>query len=109
MDFKTLLKKDFILLDGAMGTLIQKSGAKYDHCPETLNLTHPELITSFHRAYIEAGADIVYTNTFGANEYKLEESGRFSWNEQTLADPEGIRDMRPEEALKVLFEEKRTL
>ena len=76
VDFKTLLKKDFILLDGAMGTLIQKSGAKYDHCPETLNLTHPELITSFHRAYIEAGADIVYTNTFGANEYKLAESGR---------------------------------
>ena len=58
-----------------MGTMIQQSGAGYRHCPETLNLTRPELITSFHRAYIEAGADIVYTNTFGANAYKLEGSG----------------------------------
>ena len=76
MDLKTLLQnKEFVLLDGAMGTLIQKSGARYDHSPETLNLTRPELIQSFHRAYIEAGADIVYTNTFGANAYKLEGSG----------------------------------
>ena len=59
VDFKTLLQqKEFILLDGAMGTMIQQSGAGYRHCPETLNLTRPELITSFHRAYIEAGADI---------------------------------------------------
>ena len=58
-----------------MGTLIQKSGAKYDHCPETLNITQPDLITSFHKAYIEAGADIVYANTFGANAYKLSDSG----------------------------------
>lgn len=58
-----------------MGTLIQKSGAKYDHSPETLNITRPELIESFHRAYIEAGADIVYSNTFGANAYKLADSG----------------------------------
>ena len=76
MDFKTLLaNKEFILLDGAMGTMIQKSGAGYRHSPETLNLTRPELITSFHRAYIEAGADIIYTNTFGANAYKLGDSG----------------------------------
>ena len=76
MDLKTLLnKKEFVLLDGAMGTLIQKSGAAYDHSPETLNITRPELIASFHRAYIEAGADIIYANTFGANAYKLAESG----------------------------------
>ena len=76
VDFKTLLQqKEFVLLDGAMGTMIQQSGAGYRHCPETLNLTRPELITSFHRAYIDAGADIVYTNTFGANSYKLEGSG----------------------------------
>ena len=40
-----------------MGTMIQKSGAKYDHSPETLNLTSPGLIASFHRAYVDAGAD----------------------------------------------------
>lgn len=76
MDFKRFLNsKEFVLLDGAMGTLIQKSGVKYDSVPETLNITHPELIESFHKAYADAGSDIVYANTFGANGYKLKESG----------------------------------
>ncbi|MGN0502649.1 MAG: homocysteine S-methyltransferase family protein, partial [Ruminococcus sp.] len=76
MDFKRFLEsKEFVLLDGAMGTLIQKSGVKYDSVPETLNITHPELIESFHKAYADAGSDIVYANTFGANGYKLKESG----------------------------------
>lgn len=76
VDFKRFLdSKEFVLLDGAMGTLIQKSGVKYDSVPETLNITHPELIESFHKAYADAGSDIVYANTFGANGYKLKESG----------------------------------
>lgn len=76
MNFRELLNaKEFVLLDGAMGTLIQKSGVKYEHIPETLNITHPQLIQSFHRAYAEAGSDIVYANTFGANEYKLSGCG----------------------------------
>ncbi|MGN1433958.1 MAG: homocysteine S-methyltransferase family protein [Ruminococcus sp.] len=76
MDFKKFLDaKEFVLLDGAMGTLIQKSGVKYDSVPETLNITHPELIESFHKAYADSGSDIVYANTFGANGYKLKESG----------------------------------
>ena len=76
VDFKKFLaSKEFVLLDGAMGTLIQKSGVNYDSVPETLNITHPELIESFHKAYAEAGSDIVYANTFGANGYKLKESG----------------------------------
>ncbi len=76
MDFKTLLnEREFLFLDGATGTLIQKSGVSYDHNPETLNMTHPDLITSFHRAYIDAGSDLVYANTFGANSYKLEGCG----------------------------------
>ena len=45
VDFKKFLaSKEFVLLDGAMGTLIQKSGVNYDSVPETLNITHPELI-----------------------------------------------------------------
>ncbi len=76
MDFKKYLgKKEFILLDGAMGTLIQKSKVEYDSVPETLNILHPDLIASFHKKYIEAGADIIYANTFGANSYKLKDSG----------------------------------
>lgn len=76
MGFRELLKeKDFVLLDGATGTMIQKSGVDYNEVPETLNITHPELIASFHKAYVEAGADVVYANTFGANAYKLEGCG----------------------------------
>ncbi len=76
MDFNTLLReREFLFLDGATGTLIQKSGVSYEHNPETLNITHPDLITSFHRAYIDAGSDLVYANTFGANSYKLEGCG----------------------------------
>ncbi len=76
MDFKKFLdSKEFVLLDGAIGTLIQKSGVKYESVPETLNITHPDLIELFHKAYADAGSDIVYSNTFGANAYKLKDSG----------------------------------
>ncbi|MEE1352189.1 MAG: homocysteine S-methyltransferase family protein [Acutalibacteraceae bacterium] len=75
-DLNTLLQEnEFVLLDGAMGTLIQKSGAKYDHVPETLNITEPDLIGSFAAAYADAGSQIVYANTFGANAYKLQGTG----------------------------------
>lgn len=95
VDFRELLKnKEFVLLDGAMGTLIQKSGVEYDSVPETLNITHPELIQSFHKAYVEAGADIVYSNTFGANAYKLKDS-RYSVEEIIGA---GVRNAK--EAVK---------
>lgn len=72
MDFKQLLKNDFIFLDGAMGTMLQASGLEAGGIPELLNLTNPELIQSIHKKYVEAGSDIVYANTFGANSYKLQ-------------------------------------
>lgn len=58
--------------DGGMGTMLQKAGMAAGACPEELNITNPELIRSIHRAYREAGADIITTNTFGANPIKLE-------------------------------------
>jgi 5-methyltetrahydrofolate--homocysteine methyltransferase len=75
MDFKNLLNKPFVVLDGAMGTMLQNQGMSLGSLPELLNLTHPERITAIHRAYIESGADIIYTNTIGANRCKLERSG----------------------------------
>jgi 5-methyltetrahydrofolate--homocysteine methyltransferase len=66
---------EFIFLDGAMGTMLQKAGLKLGQRPETLSLTHGELIESIHRAYLEAGSDVIYTNTFGANRHKLEGTG----------------------------------
>ncbi len=64
-----------VILDGAMGTMLQQSGLQPGHCPEALCLTDPAHITAIHRAYIEAGSRIAYANTFGANRYKLERSG----------------------------------
>lgn len=72
MTFKELLEnKEFVLLDGAMGTMLQASGLKLGGIPEELNFTNPELIGEIHRKYINAGAMAVYANTFGANRHKL--------------------------------------
>ncbi len=72
MIFRELLEnKEFVLLDGAMGTMLQKSGLKLGGIPEELNFTNPALIEDIHREYIKAGAMAVYANTFGANRHKL--------------------------------------
>jgi 5-methyltetrahydrofolate--homocysteine methyltransferase len=64
-----------LFLDGGMGTMIQAAGESGHACPEELNLSRPGLIESIHAAYIDAGANIVETNTFGANRLKLAKSG----------------------------------
>ncbi|MCR5122672.1 MAG: homocysteine S-methyltransferase family protein [Ruminococcus sp.] len=77
MDFKKLLnEKEFVFLDGAMGTMLQAAGLDAGENSEMLNLTRPELIESINRGYIEAGSDIFYCNTFGANRYKLKAVGK---------------------------------
>lgn len=62
---------DILLADGAMGTELQKRGLESGACPELLNLNHPDIVRSVHRDYIAAGADIIETNTFGANRARL--------------------------------------
>ncbi len=61
-----------LLCDGAMGTLLYARGIPYEQCFDVLNIKQPELIQSIHREYISAGAQIIETNTFGANRAKLE-------------------------------------
>ncbi len=61
------LEKHFLLLDGGMGTLLQTQGLAPGEQPERWNLTHPDIIRSVHRAYFEAGTNLVCANTFGAN------------------------------------------
>lgn len=61
----------FLLFDGAMGTQLQARGLAAGELPELLCLTHPEVVTDVHAAYVAAGADVVTTNTFGANAAKL--------------------------------------
>ncbi|TLN23792.1 bifunctional homocysteine S-methyltransferase/methylenetetrahydrofolate reductase, partial [bacterium] len=64
-----------ILSDGAMGTMLHKRGIGFEVCFDELNLTNPAVVGDIHREYIEAGANIIQTNTFGANRYKLEQHG----------------------------------
>ena len=68
-----------LILDGAMGTMLQRHGLSGNN--ETFNLSHPDIVRSVHRAYIDAGADIISTNTFSANaisqaDYGLSERAR---------------------------------
>ncbi len=64
-----------VMSDGAMGTMLQKKGLKLREIPESLNFKAAELIESIHSEYFAAGSDFVQTNTFGANPYKLKNSG----------------------------------
>lgn len=75
MEFKQLLNKEFVCLDGAMGTMLQAKGLKMGETPEVLNIEKPQWLIDIHKEYINAGADIVYANTFGANRYKLSKCG----------------------------------
>ena len=61
----------FTLIDGAMGTELQKRGLKTGALPELLNLTDPDIVRAVHKDYVNAGADIITANTFGANARKL--------------------------------------
>lgn len=64
-----------VLRDGAMGTLLHSRGVGFESCFDALNLSNPALVGEIHRAYIEAGAQMLQTNTFGANRYKLAAHG----------------------------------
>ena len=69
------LQHKIVILDGAMGTVLQQKGIQPGKLPELLNLTNPQLLTAIHQSYIEAGSEIVLTNTFGANRLKLKNTG----------------------------------
>ncbi|HMD88006.1 MAG TPA: bifunctional homocysteine S-methyltransferase/methylenetetrahydrofolate reductase [Anaerolineaceae bacterium] len=64
-----------LLADGAMGTMLHQRGVCFDDCFDQLNLTNPGLVAEIHQEYIEAGAQMIQTNTFGANRYKLARLG----------------------------------
>jgi len=74
-NFTKALKEKNLVFDGAMGTMLQRLGLKAGGCPDELVLNEPEMILKVHRAYKDAGADIITTNTFGANALKLREYG----------------------------------
>ncbi|RME88215.1 MAG: bifunctional homocysteine S-methyltransferase/methylenetetrahydrofolate reductase [Anaerolineae bacterium] len=73
--FLAALEEGVLLADGAMGTMLHARGVDFDQCFDELNLTNPALVADVHREYIEAGAQVILTNTFGANRYKLSRHG----------------------------------
>lgn len=72
-EFQERVKQGPILLDGAFGTVLHSKGVPIDQSFDLINITDPGVVASIHRDYIDAGADIIETNTFGANRYNLAE------------------------------------
>ncbi len=73
--FKERIQNEVIVFDGGTGTYLYDKGIYINRCFEELNLSNPELITEVHRDYVNAGADVIETNTFGANQYTLAAQG----------------------------------
>ena len=70
-----LSQKRVLVADGAAGTMLQQMGLAPGNAPDAWNLTHPDAVKTLHRRYCEAGADIIYTNTFGGTRIRLSREG----------------------------------
>lgn len=75
MNFKELLGKKMLFFDGATGTQLQARGLQPGELPESWNFTHPDIVESVHKSYLDVGSNIVKSNTFGANPLKLAGTG----------------------------------
>lgn len=75
MNLIETISKKTLLADGAMGTMLHARGIGFDKCFDELNLTNPVAVAEIHREYIEAGAELIITNTFSANRFKLRKHG----------------------------------
>jgi methionine synthase I (cobalamin-dependent)/5,10-methylenetetrahydrofolate reductase len=75
LDLLSRLKKGPVLCDGAMGTLLYAKGVFINKCYDELNLTQPDMVRSIHQEYLNAGAEVIETNTFGGNSFRLMRHG----------------------------------
>src|ERR1700749_1744467 len=96
------ITKSPVLCDGAMGTLLYSKGVFINRCYDELNLSQPDLIRGIHHEYLQAGAEIIETNTFGANSFRL---GRHSLADKVSdINRAGVRIARePAKSLNVWF------
>ena len=74
-DFRARLDAGPLVLDGAMGTMLHSQGIPIDQCFDAISRENPAMVAEVHRAYIDAGADVIETNSFGGNRYRLAEHG----------------------------------
>ncbi len=75
LSFEALLTRGAVIFDGAMGTELYGRGIFINRCFDELNLSEPDLVREVHRSYLQAGVDVLETNSFGANRFKLEPHG----------------------------------
>ncbi len=90
-DIRELMGKELLFCDGAMGTMIQAKGIEPGQIPELWNVTEPAAIKDIHRQFLETGVNVIETNTFGANGFKLEGSG-YTVEEIVSAGVENARE-----------------
>ena len=74
-DFLARLDEGVLLFDGGIGTQLQEKGLGVGEVPEAWNLDHPDWVKEIHRGYVEVGAEVLTTNSFGGSRYKLEKAG----------------------------------
>jgi len=74
-EFREALAKGVLVADGAMGTMLYEKGVFINRCYDELNLSSPGIVKEVHEAYVKAGAQILETNTFGANRARLSSYG----------------------------------
>ena len=88
-----------LVFDGGMGSLLQGAGLKPGELPETWNIKHPEVLVKIHEDYLNAGANIILSNTFGANRLKYNEAAEFNLDEIVGCGdekcPDSGRTLRP--------------
>lgn len=75
MDVREYIKNNILIFDGAMGTMLQQKGLQIGENPEIFGLKNPDKLMEIHKLYLEAGSNVITTNTFGANELKLDKLG----------------------------------
>src|SRR5262245_8569122 len=74
-DLETSLRQRVLICDGAMGTMLHAAGNSLDRALPELNLSNAGLVSTIHESYLSAGADVILTNTFGANRLRLADQG----------------------------------
>lgn len=95
MNIKEILKKQRLYLDGAMGSLLQDKLDIIGPIPEAYNVTHPEVIKEIHQLYIDAGANVILSNTFGVNGYKLKNTD-YTVSQLVSAGVKNAKELHPD-------------
>lgn len=103
VDIRDKLDNDILIFDGAMGTMLQDKGLQIGELPEILNITSKDTVVEIHKSYINAGANVITTNTFGVNEIKLKDS-HYSVEEIVEAAVENAKQARGERDIAIALD-----